>query len=114
MSIFITNSNSNSSQLKSTKTDSTFFDNKNQNNKLISIYPNPTSGIVNIQCNNDLRFKIEITNILGENIYTSNFITNNIGINLTQYGKGIYFIKLDFVDIKNTLTKYNNYKLIKQ
>jgi len=65
-------------------------------------WDNPTSDIVNVQCNNDLPFRVEITNILGENIYTSDGVTNNIGVNLTQYGKGLYFIKV-----------YDNIKLIK-
>ncbi len=98
-----TNADSINSQINILKTDSV---NSNKANKFgspeasgliensISIYPNPTCGIVNVQCNNDLPFRVEITNLLGENIYSSNIVTINIKVNLTPYGKGIYFIKI--------------------
>jgi len=57
-------------------------------------WDNPTSGIVNIQCNNNSSFKIEITNLLGENIFTSDAVINNFKLDLTNYVKGIYFIKV--------------------
>ena len=63
--------------------------NEKQNNSNISIYPNPTMGVFKIS--SDIKINsIEIYNILGEKIFNQNY-TNEI--NLSNYGKGIYFIK---------------------
>ena len=61
---------------------------------IISILPNPTTGIVFINYNNNVPFKVEIANVLGESIYTANFVTNNNEVDLTQYGKGVYPYKI--------------------
>ena len=56
------------------------------------IYPNPTNGIINIKSENML--KIQLFNILG-NIITEEKITqNNTSINIENFAKGIYFLKV--------------------
>ncbi len=63
---------------------------EDQNN--ISIYPNPSHGQFNINSNSF--DKIEIFNLSGERVFTSNQgkSQTNIKIDLTQYGVGIYCV----------------------
>lgn len=61
-----------------------------------SLYPNPTSGIINIDIetkNNEL-FKIELLNAIGQVIMTETSESNKYTFNLQNYPVGIYFIKL--------------------
>ena len=65
----------------------------------ISVYPNPTNGILNLEMMgvNPSEYQIKITNILGEIIYVS---TKNISgiyndvIDLSSFGKGTYVIQI--------------------
>ncbi len=56
----------------------------------IAIYPNPTSGFIQIETKNALFTKVEVYNILGNKIMTS---TRN-NLNLSLYGAGIYLLKI--------------------
>ena len=61
------------------------------------IFPNPTSGIINISLINNSKTKLSITNLLGEKIYES--IINKKGninqkINISNFANGIYIIHL--------------------
>lgn len=69
---------------------------------IISVYPNPTNGIVNITTNGINELKIY--NVLGELIYTENKIsTNELQINTSQWSRGIY--NLSITNNNKTLTK---------
>ncbi len=61
------------------------------------IYPNPTSGIININFNNLQEharpWSVEITDIAGRIIYTRGNIPTQI--DLSGFGKGIYFINIE-------------------
>lgn len=56
----------------------------------IIIYPNPTTGIINIS-NNEAVENMNITDINGKLIHHQ---TNNSPIDLSQHAKGIYFINI--------------------
>jgi hypothetical protein len=66
------------------------------------IYPNPTSGIVNIEyilSDENEKFNISVTNSNGQLLQTLSNLSNQIGINKTQfdlssYTEGIYFIQI--------------------
>lgn len=58
----------------------------------LSIYPNPTNGVINIASSNNLQ-QIEIYNLLGEKVYESKPNNSNTAIDLSEQSKGIYFIK---------------------
>ena len=67
----------------------------NSENK-ISVYPNPTSGqfaISNLQLakNN----KIEIINLLGEIVFSKTITDEKEIINISNYPKGVYFLRID-------------------
>lgn len=58
----------------------------------ISVYPNPTSGILTINTENNV--DVSITDITGKVIFTKNNVSKNDAINLTGLQKGVYFAKL--------------------
>jgi len=69
--------------------------------KNISIYPNPTSGKVTLKIDqettsNNQISDISISNITGKVIYNKQFSiqTNKIELDLSDYGKGLYFVKI--------------------
>ncbi len=69
-------------------------------NNLIRLHPNPTSGKLWIQINNDTKASLylEIRNMLGQKVFTENKEENrkkyNKYIDLSKYGKGTYFLKV--------------------
>ena len=79
----------------------------------ISVYPNPTNGILNLDMMGvtPSQYQIKITNILGEIIYVSSEnisgIYNDV-IDLSNFGKGTYVIQ-----IKNKESVFTDKILIK-
>ena len=72
---------------------------------LVSIYPNPTNTIVNINAN-EINSVI-IYNTLGQVVFTENkFNANELQVNISQWSKGIYSIQV------NTKGQLINKKLI--
>ncbi|MGB3949246.1 MAG: FG-GAP-like repeat-containing protein [Bacteroidia bacterium] len=64
--------------------------------KSLSIYPNPTTGTLNVIVNNpnvDIN-NIRIVNIIGNEIYNSSNVSSNTQINLNGLPKGFYLIQL--------------------
>ena len=76
----------------------------------LSIYPNPSSGLFNIQFNFDEGVvELLVTNILGNKVYSSSLNTqeqNNILIDLSNYPQGIYNLTL------KTTMEIKTYKLV--
>ncbi len=62
----------------------------------IRVYPNPSSGIFTIQSSEHrvLGAAIEIVNVLGENIYSSQINSNKSEIDLSKESNGIYFLQI--------------------
>lgn len=67
----------------------------NENN--ISIYPNPTDGIVNIESNRTID-NISIYAICGKTYSFNNSCNKNCQIDISEYEDGIYFIGIIFED----------------
>ncbi len=61
----------------------------------VSIYPNPTSDVLNISTNSNDLSELIIKDITGKIVFNQNFNTN-ITVNTENYAKGIYLI-----DVKN-------------
>jgi hypothetical protein len=61
------------------------------------IFPNPTTGVVNITFFNNASARLRIQNVLGGDIYTA-IITEkgNIGkkVDLSNYARGVYIVEL--------------------
>jgi hypothetical protein len=82
---------------------------KEATNNVVSIYPNPTNGMVNISLgSNNTAVDYTISSIEGRIIEIGKTSTNNITVDLSKEGKGVYFIR---INTENTSTVY---KLIKQ
>ena len=63
-----------------------------QNNN-ISIFPNPSTGIINIDLidNQDI-IEIKIIDLSGKIVYQNKNVLNQNKINLSEYNKGLYFV----------------------
>ncbi len=63
----------------------------------LSIYPNPSTGLFNLNINNrNLNYNIRVYNLTGEIIYQKNNLTSQeLEINLNNKPKGLYVIKVE-------------------
>ena len=69
-----------------------------------TIYPNPTTGYLNIQNNSDSQIKkVSIYNLLGKEVYTAKSSEINT-LNIQQLQAGVYLIKAT-TEAGNTITK---------
>ena len=75
-----------------------YFVNSNfDENNLLSIYPNPTSGEINVSFYNYNQSNLKIINLLGEVIYRQNFSEYGnqlLTIDLSEFSNGIYILEL--------------------
>ena len=80
-----------------------------EKNTALSVYPNPFVNelTVNYKLQNN-NATLTIFNLIGESIYTTTLSENSTQLSLTNFDKGIYFIKI--IDGENSLTK----KIVKQ
>ena len=61
--------------------------------KGVSVYPNPTNGLVNVKILDAGNYNLELVNVLGALVYTS--VTNGtVALDLTQYEKGVYTLQV--------------------
>jgi hypothetical protein len=61
-----------------------------------NIFPNPTSGILNIDLENinERNSKIQITNVMGQIIISENINSKHLSFNMQNFSAGIYFVKI--------------------
>ncbi len=59
----------------------------------IHIYPNPTTGIVNIDLNGNKDFTVQVFNLLGEEVLRKHMTNFSNEMDLSTQPKGIYFVK---------------------
>ena len=60
-----------------------------------NVYPNPSKGQITITGAKDLgKIKIEVTNVLGQVLYSEEAIANNKVIDLNRFANGVYFVRL--------------------
>ena len=73
---------------------------ENQFENIISIFPNPSSGIVNILMENgSLLSELEVYDALGTQVFqTSKINTTNLSFSLNPKQPGLYMIKLQYND----------------
>jgi hypothetical protein len=66
----------------------------------ISIYPNPSNGILTI--NSEINVDVTIIDITGKVVFTKNNVSNNESINLSGLQKGVYLAKLSAEGVDQT------------
>ncbi len=66
---------------------------ENTLNNNVSIYPNPTKDNLTIETNLNTEQRLEIVNLIGQTIYTTN-INKKATINTSAFAKGVYILKL--------------------
>jgi len=64
------------------------------------VYPNPSKGIVNLEVTNTraIDLIISVSNIQGQEVYRNivkSVISHNENIDLSEYGQGLYFLKVN-------------------
>ena len=67
----------------------------------VSVYPNPSTGFININFENNDNYTIEVTNIIGEIILVKDVNSNTI-IDLTNFEKGTYLVKVFNSELSKT------------
>jgi len=66
----------------------------NTSNQLISIFPNPTAGILNINAI-EANGTIEVYNVIGDKVYSNSVVKGNNSIDLSGLANGAYFLKVN-------------------
>jgi hypothetical protein len=64
-----------------------------QNDASISVYPNPTNGIVTVNCNNSIK-SIQLYDVQGRLLQTNLVNENETTIDVSTKAKGVYFLKI--------------------
>ena len=57
------------------------------------IYPNPTTGILKVEAK-DMN-KVAVFNLVGQKVYEENINTDECVINMSEFGSGIYMLKIE-------------------
>ena len=81
-------------------------DEQAENNLNLTAYPNPTTGIINLEYNSKKPVHFDVINMLGENVFsqkTNN--TKNTTIDISNLKKGLYFLQM-ITDSKTTSLKF--------
>lgn len=71
------------------------------NNHLLRLFPNPTTGVFEIELNYNGNLSIDVFNVIGENVFqkeTTSYGYYRNSIDLTGLESGFYFITLRFKD----------------
>ena len=63
-----------------------------ENNFIMSVYPNPTKGVLNINIENANRFEYYIYNAIGQNVISGNINGCEAHLDLSDLEKGVYFV----------------------
>ncbi len=81
---------------------------RNENN--VSIFPNPTSGILNVHIVDNLNniSEVELINITGTTVYKNSIINEDMEIDMTNQPSGIYILNI------KTKTNTKNFRVIKK
>jgi hypothetical protein len=66
----------------------------NSSAEAISIFPNPTSGILNINAI-EVTSSVEVYNVIGDKVYSGTLVKGNNSVDLSSLANGAYFVKLN-------------------
>jgi hypothetical protein len=68
--------------------------NKQDNTTLFEIYPNPTNNVLNVNLNNYKNAQIQVIDITGKILFTTNTTQTVNSVDVSELTKGVYFIKI--------------------
>jgi hypothetical protein len=105
--VTVTDLNGNSTTKISLITVDVTNDIKNSDDKKVSIYPNPTSGVVKVDMNVEAD-RIMVMDITGKRVLNKEIVNRQNKFNLSGLSNGIYIIRIQ------TGKKWLNYKVIKE
>lgn len=74
--------------------------NETFNAKQFDVFPNPTTGIINI--NSDVAVSVSIVDVTGKVVFTANNITKENSINLSGLQRGMYLAKITTANATTT------------
>ena len=63
-------------------------------NNLVNVFPNPSTGVFNIELNSSNVKEIQVIDLTGRLIYTDKSNSNKVSINLNAYPAGVYYLKV--------------------
>ncbi len=80
----------------------------NTSDNSISVYPNPVSDMLNILLNTKEISKLNIYDILGQQVYTSdlNIVTGNLEINISNLSSGQYIVEVESTNNEKQVAKF--------
>jgi len=82
------------------------IDEEEINNLNLTAYPNPTTGIINVDYNSKKPVQFNVINMLGENVFSQNTNnTKNTTIDISNLNKGFYFLQM-ITESKTTSLKF--------
>jgi PKD repeat protein len=58
------------------------------------VFPNPSTGLFNVKSPSAIEKEIEVYNVLGETVFTYTYTGNTTTIDLSNFEKGVYFIRI--------------------
>jgi len=67
----------------------------------VSVFPNPSTGIININFENNDFYIVEVSNIIGEIVLVKKISSNTI-LDLSNYDKGTYLVKVSNSELSKT------------
>ncbi len=62
---------------------------------VFQVYPNPTTGIIQVSGKNEIPYHVTVTTVLGQRIFYSESNTGTVSIDLGGYPKGIFIVTVD-------------------
>ena len=78
------------------------------NEQTISIYPNPTTGILNIDFSGEQVQRLTISDVVGKKVFEKNKVNKTEAIDLSGFKNGIYML------IVQTEDENRSFKIIKE
>jgi hypothetical protein len=74
----------------------------------VNVYPNPTSGILNVEFNSNISKSVSVIDVTGRVIMTTNSNDSAVALDLANLAAGVYYVKMQ------TATATEVVKVVKQ
>ena len=76
----------------------------------VSVYPNPTTGLINLSFGKSVKGLIAVSNVMGQRLVTQSVMGESSTIDLSSFSSGIYFVTL----MEDNGIDVQSFKVIKQ